>query len=279
MNHYTWTQALTLWSSSPEVVANHSLLKNANTALKKYVVPGLIANVEKLTSDEFATYCQKTSVFELQNALSIFDTRFSAAVALKQISKGTRRTYRWPLSRFLEWLEQQIWYKELFPEPIDLPMPAHHGVTVKPSRGKRKRAKAYALKIEQLSPMAAKELRTLEEFWTKKGREAKRARRGEKHVRLSTFKDMKQYHILCFYGWYVNIEGHSLDELRLSLFTDVSLSKNTLIGSLIQGDVIIRRTQKSLRQRLVLLNICLKICYRLTPLGGVASVAIGQIYL
>ena len=157
----------------------------------------------------------------MQNALSIFDTQFSAAVALKQISKGTRRTYRWPLSRFLEWLEQQIWYKELFPEPIDLPMPAHRGVTVRSSRGKR--AKAYALKVEQLSPMAAEELRTLQEFWTKKGREAKRARRGEKHVRLSTFKDLKQYQILCFYGWYVNIEGHSLDELRLSLFTDVFL--------------------------------------------------------
>jgi len=223
MNDYTWTQALNLWSSSPEVLANPSLLKNTTTALKKYVIPALIPNIKKLTSDEFATYSQKTSVFDLQNALSIFDTQFSAAVALKQISKGTRRTYRWPLSRFLEWLEQQIWYKELFPEPIDLPMPAHRGVTVKSSGGKRKRAKAYALKIEQLPQIAAKELTNLEDFWTKKGREAKRARRGEQHIRSSTFKKIKQYQILCFYGWYVNIEGHSLDELRLSLLTDVSL--------------------------------------------------------
>jgi hypothetical protein len=121
MNDYTWTQALNLWSSSPEVLANPSLLKNTTTALKKYVIPALIPNIKKLTSDEFATYSQKTSVFDLQNALSIFDTQFSAAVALKQISKGTRRTYRWPLSRFLEWLEQQIWYKELFLNPSTSP--------------------------------------------------------------------------------------------------------------------------------------------------------------
>ncbi len=221
MNHYTWSEALKSWGSSPEVLANSSLVKNATTALKKYVIPGLEPNIEKLTSDEFATYCQKTSIKELQDALSIFDTQFSAAVALKQISEGTRRTYRWPLSRFLEWLKQQIWYKELFPEPIDLPMPAHRGVTVNLSKGKR--AKPYALKLEQLPQRAAEELTNLEEFWTKKGREAKRARRGEKHVRLSTFKDIKEYHILCFYGWYVNIEGHSLDDLRLSLLTDVSL--------------------------------------------------------
>jgi hypothetical protein len=221
MNHYTWSEALKSWGSSPEVLANSSLVKNATTALKKYVIPGLEPNIEKLTSDEFATYCQKTSIKELQDALSIFDTQFSAAVALKQISEGTRRTYRWPLSRFLEWLKQQIWYKELFPEPIDLPMPAHRGVTVNLSKGKR--AKPYALKLEQLPQRAAEELTNLEEFWTKKGREAKRARRGEKHVRLSTFKDIKEYHILCFYGWYVNIESHSLDELCLSLLTDVSL--------------------------------------------------------
>jgi hypothetical protein len=176
MNHYTWAKALQLWSSSPEVITNSSLLKNTNTALKKYVIPGLIPDVEKLTSDEFATYCQKTSVFELQNALSIFDAQFSAAVALKQISEGTRRTYRWPLSRFLEWLQQQVGYKELFPEPINLPMPAHHGVTVKLSKGKR--AKPYALKLEQLPKITAEELTNLEEFWTKKGREAKRAHRG-----------------------------------------------------------------------------------------------------
>ena len=145
MNHYTWSQALKFWSSSPEVIANSSLLKNATTALKKYVIPGLIPNVEKLTSDEFAAYCQKTSVFELQDALSIFDTQFSAAVTLKQISEGTRRTYRWPLSRFWEWLQQQVWYKELFPEPIDLPMPAHRGVTVKSSKG---RTYAKTLDIE-----------------------------------------------------------------------------------------------------------------------------------
>ncbi|HEY9709174.1 MAG TPA: hypothetical protein V6D48_13310, partial [Oculatellaceae cyanobacterium] len=221
MNDYTWAQALKFWSYSPEVIANSSLLKNATTALKKYVLPGLEPNIEKLTSLEFAAYCQKASVKELQNALPIFDIRFSAAVVLKQISEGTRRTYRWPLNRFLEWLQQQVWYKELFPEPIDLPMPAHRGVTVKSSGGKR--ASIYALKVEQLPQMAAEELTSLEEFWTKKGREAKRARRGEKHIRLSTFKDVKEYHILCFYGWYVNIEGHSLAELRLSLLTDVSL--------------------------------------------------------
>jgi hypothetical protein len=221
MNDYTWKKALELWRVSPEVLANPSLLKNAQTALKNYVIPGIRPQLEKLTSDEFATFCQKTSVEELQDALLIFDTQFSAAVANQQISKGTRRTYRWPLSRCLEWLQQQIWYKELFPDPIDLPMPAHRGVTVKSSKGKK--AKTYALKLEQLPQIAAEELIKFEEFWTKKGREAKRARRGEKHVRLSTFKDVKNYHILCFYGWYVNIEEHSLDELRLSLLTDVSL--------------------------------------------------------
>lgn len=221
MNDYTWTQALKLWSSSPEVLANSALLKNATTALKKYVVLGLEPQLTKLTSDEFATFCQKASVKELQNALSIFDTQFSAAVALKQISKGTRRTYRWPLSRFLEWLQQQIWYKELFPEPIDLPMPAHRGVTVKSSRSQR--AKPYALKLEQLPQKAAEELTNLEAFWMSKGREAKRARRGEKHIRSSTFQSVKKYHILGFYGWYVNIERHTLDELRLSLLTDISL--------------------------------------------------------
>ena len=221
MNHYTWTQALKLWSSSPEVTANSSLLKNAQTALKKYVIPGLEPQLEKLTSAEFATYCQKASVKELENALSIFDARFSGAVTQKQISKGTCRTYRWPLSRFLEWLQQQVWYKELFPEPINLPMPAHRGVTVKSSKGKR--AEAYSLKLEQLPQGAAEEITGLEEFWTNKGREAKRARRGEKHISTSTFKGIKEYNILCFYGWYVNTQGGSLDELRFSLFTDISL--------------------------------------------------------
>ena len=62
-----------------------------------------------------------------------------------------------------------------------------------------------------------------QKFWMETGRAAKRRRRGEDPIRESTYKKVKRYYILCFFGWLVNIKGYDLQELSLALLLDVNL--------------------------------------------------------
>lgn len=226
MNPYTWKRAIDLFEEVPRIKANPNLLKNLKTALNDYVRPALEPNATSLTSREFATYCSTATIDTLKNALEIFDEQFNKVIESGQRSPNTKRTYHWPLNTFMKWIEQEVWYQELFPDPIDQPMPPYRGVTK--NSGQRRRS-TYALKEEQLSIGTEQELRLAQqmaqfkEFWTRKGREAKRQRRGAMSIRLSTHDKTKQHQILCFCGWYVNIKGHKLSELSLELLLDVDL--------------------------------------------------------
>lgn len=226
MTMRTWKEAIKLFSEDPKAKAKPNTIKNLKTALNNYVRLGLDSNATPLRPTEFDQYCAIATVDTLRNALEIFDPQIDKAIASGELSPNTKRTYRWPLSSFTEWLKIQVWFQELFPEPINTPVPPYRGVTKRSSHPQRS---AYAMKEEQLptgteqKPGIVEQLVQFKGFWTSKGREAKRLRRGAGPIRLSTYEKTKKAPILCFFGWCVKVKGYDVSELCLELLLDLDL--------------------------------------------------------
>jgi hypothetical protein len=214
----TLRQAIALFCATPKAKNNSDLVKKLKRALK-LIAMGFNPDLTEMKTQAFESFCITTTVDQLKDAIAIFDRVFDAAVAAGQVSVNTRRTYRWPLCQFLLWMEKQIWYQELFPEPIDKPMPPYKGV----QRNSEPRIRIpYAVKEEQLLAPQAQELNDFRIFWTKPGREAKRMRRGAEPVRNSTCERVKIQAILSFYGYCIH-QGYKPEELSLKLMTDMDL--------------------------------------------------------
>jgi|SRR6478672_6712120 len=211
-------QAIAYFKETSKAKSNPKLVKNLRRGLK-YVALGLNPELREMTPRAFESFCTKTPVTHLKDAIAVFDQVFDAAIEAGQASINTKRTYRWPLSQFSKWMENEIWYQELFPEPTDKPMPPYKGVR---KNSEPRIQTPYAVKEEQLPAAQAEELNNFRLFWTKPGREAKRMRRGADPIRTSTCERIKIRAILSLYG-YCLLQGYQVEELSLELMTDIDL--------------------------------------------------------
>lgn len=114
---------------------------------------------------------------KLQNSLEIFDKQSEAALATGKITKGTRNNYRSALGRFLDWMEHQVWWNELFGEAAPKFMPPHPGEAVKK---RKKQGSVYTLREDELPEDLLKELEEYKQFrlFGKKKEVKRRLRQG-----------------------------------------------------------------------------------------------------
>lgn len=232
MEQYTLSHVLDLWRASvtsKNVGANFE--KYLSIALRLYVLPELDSKAKKLTITEFAAFCDELSVAKLDNALSIFDRRFNAAVERSETSRSTGKNYRSALRKFLEWMKKQAWWRCLFSDSTMIIAPRRVRIPKKPGTGGE--LSLYGLSSDDLPEQLLIEIEEFKQFRLSGGksvhqsvREQRRHRQeGEarrpkvKAVTLSTFKSNHE-RLLRFLGWYV--EHHLLSKPHLDLLTYVN---------------------------------------------------------
>lgn len=216
MHQYTLSHTLELWRNSKDakrVDANFE--KYFSLALRLYVFPKLNPKAKALSASEFSTFCDTLLVEGLKDALNIFDLQFASAVQANQTARSTGRNYRSALKRFMRWLEQQGWWRGIFPDPVVKVTPARIKVSPKLGTGVKKLS-LYGLALEDLPEHLHDELEAFRQFRLEGGRNIRRTvREGRKHrepgearrpkidpVKPSTFKKNEEQ-ILRFLGWYV----------------------------------------------------------------------------
>jgi hypothetical protein len=119
MKGYSLSYALKLWRKSREsrnVDANFE--KYLSIALRFYVFPKLDDWDGTLKPKEFAAYCDRLTVDKLKDALTIFEYLTKITIDRGNVSAETVNNYRSSLKRFLNWMEKQIWWRELFSSTI-----------------------------------------------------------------------------------------------------------------------------------------------------------------
>jgi integrase len=237
MKSYSLNHVLNLWRKSKQAKqVGNDFEKHLSIALRLYVIPELDSQAQNLKTRQFAAYCNNFSVDRLKDALLIFNQQTEIAIGKGLLSEGTRDNYRSTLKRFLEWVERQVWWRELFPVPVTDEDVAPFRVTLepKPTRGK---LSSYGLTWSQLPDHVVRQIEAFKEFRLTGGKNLRRAARGRQErrelervrkprvvpVKPTTFKKEEQA-VLRFLGWYAQESPDS--ELNLELLTDVNLLDN-----------------------------------------------------
>lgn len=233
MKKYSLNYALNLWKNSKDsqkIDANY--YKYLSISLRKYVLTEFDEQAKSLTTKQFDTYCQGVAVEQIKDALAIFDIQTKIAVEEGKLSKKTKDNYRSALRRFIEWMEKQTWWKELFfCEITDTDVaPFREPLAPKVTRGK---LPSYGLTLNDLPENVLAEIEEFKEFRLNGGKNIRlsfRERRlsGEGRafrpkidpIKLTTFKKDEQA-ILRFFGWYN--QKYPGEELGLKLLTNVEL--------------------------------------------------------
>jgi hypothetical protein len=168
--------------------------------------------------------------------LEVFDQQFEAALALELVKESTKHNYRSVIGRFCEFLVQQTWWQELFPPQMPEFIPKHPGRAKKNSTYKK--LANYGLSIDKWPAHVVKQSEEFKNFVLTEGeKEAllqggwKRNEKSEdekkSQSKLSAIapSSLKQYEntITYVFGWYVHIQGGSVDQLDLELLTDANL--------------------------------------------------------
>ena len=233
MKKYSLGQALNLWRKSKSCQSSDpNFEKYLFLALRLYVLPQVDPEAKYIKTKEFAAYCTNLFIDLLENALEILDQQTNAAIEEGQISKGTRDNYRYPLRHFMEWLQQQVWWRELVPQQnTDKDVaPFRIKLASKPTKGK---LPTYGLTKATLPQHLLEELDAFQQFRLTGGQSTRlswRERResGERRickpkltlVKPSTYIGNEQA-ILRFLGWFS--KEHSSEEMHLELLTDSDL--------------------------------------------------------
>jgi integrase len=210
MPEYTVGYALRHWDKSPEAAqVGKAVKKCLKTALKKYVIPELDKSVESLTPRKFAQYCESLPIEELKNALSLFDQAFDTAVKAEKLSESTKRNYRSALGRFMDWVERQIWWKEIFIED-SLPKTAPRRPKSPPKikTGRPRQEHIYRLPEDQLPEFLKEQIKDYE-YFRLKGRNKLLTRQERRQdfrppkiqtIEQSTFEVEREL-LFEFFGW------------------------------------------------------------------------------
>ena len=214
---YSLGYALELWKDSKEFQrVNVRFMKHLSTALKLYVFPELAPETE-LTSKSFDALCDTLFIVELKNGLDIYDRRFAEAVEQGNTARSTGKNYRSALRRFLNWVNQQVWWQCIFYGSDVIVAPPVVKLPKKPGTGGE--LSLYGLSMGDLPQHLIEEIEDFKEFRLTGIKslhqtdlncvsEKTRVRRPKVvKVKLSTFESSQQ-RILRFLGWYV--EHHLL---------------------------------------------------------------------
>ncbi|PSB24075.1 hypothetical protein C7B82_28445 [Stenomitos frigidus ULC18] len=187
--------------------------------------------------------------------LKIFRENFKTAVSLGKTKQSTQGNYSSALGRFLKWLQKETWYQEIFLHNL----PDRAPCTIPISRKWKPRVQdyEYGLKVEELPEHLSVFLREWQTFWmphnsieeensqkcenlprretlvkTSVERRNKREKRRVEEQGRGTFdrpvlikysdKTFKNYSksVLRFWGWCINVECYSVDEITINWITD-----------------------------------------------------------
>jgi len=233
MKKYSLSHALNLWRKSESFQkSDPNFEKYFCLALRQYVLPQVDAEAKALKPKQFDAYCTRLSIDLLENALEIFDQQTDVAIAAGQLSKETRDNYRYPLRRFMEWSQRQVWWHEMLPQQTtdkDV-APFRVKLAPKPTKGK---LPTYGLTKADLPQHLLEELEDFQQFRLTGGRSMrislrKRRENGERRIckpRLTTVKPStckgEEQSILRFLGWYT--KEYPGAEIHLELLADPDL--------------------------------------------------------
>lgn len=233
MQDYSLAYVLQLWCESDAMcAASPTAEKYLIRVLRHYILPEALSLESPLKLNYFKEICPKISVQNLVNSLSIFEYQTESKISQNQLSKKTRDNYRSALKRFMAWLCQQIWWRELFPSTLtnEDVAPFRSQITPKTTKGKRP---PYGLSMDQLPVLVLKELDDFKQFRLTGGRLQRLSWRERRQagiariqkpkvmpVKPSTLKKEEQG-VLRFLGWYT--QAYPDAELTLALITDECL--------------------------------------------------------
>lgn len=205
--------------------------KKLSVALRFFVIPELEPELTLLKPKELNDYSQKFRIERLKNALDIFDRRSDEAMASQKLSPRTRANYRSALVQFMAWIEQQVWWGELFSELKADFIPSR----VKAVKAKSQtRLSTYGLQRQDFSEELKEEIVHFREFRESGGKNLRRLRREQTRaegghrgthpkvssVKASSFKNDED--MICrFLGWYQ--QEYPENDLSIQLLTNIQL--------------------------------------------------------
>ena len=232
MSSYTLDYAFKAWAKvhPPEKLAV-DFERKLSMALRFYVFPELDPESPKLKPKQLEQYAQSLDLEKLKRAVAIFDRHTEAAMADGKLSPRTRANYRSVLVQFVNWMEEQVWWREL---SFDLK------TDVAPFRVKldekltQKQPPSYGLKRNEVSETLDQEIKDFLQFRVsgeknlrKSRREQRRAEGNEGRSRPkldmakpSTFKKEEEI-ILRFLGWYRSYYPENENDLSINVLTDI----------------------------------------------------------
>jgi integrase len=259
-NKHNLMRAISEFKHSQEAQDYPEIIKHLKTALKRHVLPSLDSSFhpDKVNSQDFKRYCSRFLINRLNPdaILDIFEKSFDAAVAAGQLAKSTKGNYSSALRRFLAWMRLQIWYLELFPQPLPAKAPAYVRVNGRKPPTCTQQERQYGLKQEELPKHILNELEDWRRFWLqssslpekpehsprstsekpKFSQEQRRLKREQRRnlaassghgfekprvIKISA-STLRRYtsNFYRFFGWCTQIEGYDLSELSLKLVID-----------------------------------------------------------
>ncbi len=259
-NNYSLMRAILEFKHSQDAQDYPEIIKHLKTALKRHVLPSLDSSFHptQVNSQDFKRYCSRFLINRLNPdaILDIFEKSFDAAVAAGQLAKSTKGNYSSALRRFLAWMRLQIWYLELFPQPLPAKAPAYVRVNGRKPPTCTQQERQYGLKQEELPKHILNELEDWRRFWLqssslpekpehsprstsekpKFSQEQRRLKREQRRnlaassghgfekprvIKISA-STLRRYtsNFYRFFGWCTQIEGYDLSELSLKLVID-----------------------------------------------------------
>ncbi|MBD1806310.1 hypothetical protein H6F98_12720 [Microcoleus sp. FACHB-SPT15] len=243
-------------------IQNPNLSKYLKIAFKLYILEASGFKTKDMKSNEFANFCDKLTLQKLMKhlekftekssskeenleiyppspkenlkacLLNAFDQQFEAAVALGLVKPSTKHNYRSAVGRFGEYLPQQIWWKELFPQQMPEFIPPR---PKKVERDRRSAGEYYGLPLEEFPPHLDQQLDDYKDFRLTGSKKVRRenswaSRQQSKRPKITIISEStleRELNIIVrFLGWYVHIENHSIESLELDLITDIELLEN-----------------------------------------------------
>ena len=226
MVSYTLDYALRSWATSPpaqKVGVNFG--KNLRVALCYYVLPELDDQVQVLKPKEFEEYARRFELRRLKEAMEIFESRTNKAISMGKLSAKTKANYRSALGQFMRWMEQQVWWQELFADTRTEVAPFRPKFT-KPTT--KKRFPSYGLRKDELPEELKKEIEEFQQFRITGGQNLRRSRRERRRVEGSSIGtrpklipvkertlQINEEMILKFLGWYQHFYPENILSLRL----------------------------------------------------------------
>lgn len=226
MVSYTLDYALRSWAtSSPAQKVGVNFGKNLRVALCYYVLPELDAQVQVLKPKEFEEYARRFELRQLKGAMEIFESCANKAISMGQLSAKTKANYRSALGQFMGWMEQQVWWQELFADAQTEVAPFRPKFTEQMAK---KCLPSYGLRKDELPEELKKEIEEFQQFRITGGQNLRRSRRERRRVegnsigtrpklipvKETTLKKEEEI-ILRFLGWYQKFYPENSLSLRL----------------------------------------------------------------